>query len=226
VSASLSDLTIRTPADGGKRPCADGGPTSHRLRASQQSKPASKEAKMRKLIVSTYTTLDGKVDELQDWALPYDDDGVAAYHDDLLANSDGLLLGRKTYEIFAAIWPPRAGKLPYVDKINSMPKYVASTTLRDLEWENSHLIEGDAAQGVAKLKQQAGQDLVVYGGQDFMDSLLEHDLVDEYRILVAPVLLGRGRCLLKDGARRVNLELVDTTVIPPGMAVLTYQPVR
>jgi dihydrofolate reductase len=181
---------------------------------------------MGKLIVSTYATLDGKVDELQDWALPYDDDGVAAYHDDLLANSDGLLLGRKTYEIFAAIWPPRAGKLPYVDKINSMPKYVASTTLRDLEWENSHLIEGDAAQGVAKLKQQAGRDLVVYGGQDFMDSLLEHDLVDEYRILVAPVLLGRGRCLLKDGARRVNLELVDTTVIPPGMAVLTYQPLR
>ena len=180
---------------------------------------------MRKLIVSTYATLDGKVDKLQDWALPYDD-RVAAYHDDLLANSDGLLLGRKTYEIFAAIWPPRAGKLPYVDKINSMPKYVASTTLRDLEWENSHRIEGDAAQGVAKLKLQAGRDLVVYGGQDFMDSLLEHDLVDEYRILVAPVLLGRGRCLLKDGARRVNLELVDTTVIPPGMAVLTYQPLR
>jgi dihydrofolate reductase len=107
-----------------------------------------------------------------------------------------------------------------------MPKYVASTTLRDLEWENSHLIEGDVAEGVAKLKRQAGQDLVVYGGQDFMHSLLEHDLVDEYRILVAPVLLGKGRCLLKDGARRVNLELVDTTVIPPGVAILTYQPAR
>src|SRR6478672_6403845 len=121
---------------------------------------------------------------------------------------------------------PPSGKLPYVDKINSMPKYVASTTLRDLQWENSRLIEGDVAEGVATLKQQPGQDLVVYGGQDLTHSLLEHDLVDEYRILVSPVLLGRGRCLHKDGARRVNLKLVDTTVIPPGVAVLTYQPTR
>ena len=125
---------------------------------------------MRKLIVSTYATLDGRVDEIQDWALPYDDAAVARYHDDLLANSDGLLLGRKTYEVFAAIWPPRSGKLPYVDKLNSMPKYVASTTLRDLQWENSRLIEGDIAEGVATLKQQAGQDLVVYGGQDLTHS--------------------------------------------------------
>ena len=194
--------------------------------ASVPEKPTPKEAPMRKLIVSTYATLDGRVDEIQDWALPYDDAGAARYHDDLLANSDGLLLGRKTYEVFAAIWPPRSGKLPYVDKINSMPKYVASTTLRDLQWENSRLIEGDVAEGVAALKQQAGQDLVVYGGQDLTHSLLEHDLVDEYRILVSPVLLGTGRCLLKDGARRVNLKLVDTTVIPPGVAVLTYQPAR
>jgi dihydrofolate reductase len=181
---------------------------------------------MRKLIVSTYATLDGRVDEIQDWALPYDDAGTARYHDDLLANSDGLLLGRKTYEVFAAIWPPRSGKLPYVDKINSMHKYVASTTLRDLQWENSRLIEGDVAEGVATLKQQAGQDLVVYGGQELTHILLEHDLVDEYRILVSPVLLGTGRGLLKDGTRRVNLKLVDTTVIPPGVAVLTYQPTR
>jgi dihydrofolate reductase len=179
---------------------------------------------MRKVIVSTYATLDGRVEELQDWALPYDDDATARYHADLLANSDGLLLGGKTYELFAAIWPPRAGKIPYVDKINSMPKYVASTTLKDLEWENSHLIDGDAAAGVAKLKEQDGQDLVVYGGQDFTHSLLDHDLVDEYRILVAPVLFGKGRRLHDDGARRVNLELVDTTVMPPGVAILTYRP--
>jgi dihydrofolate reductase len=181
---------------------------------------------MRKVIASTYVTLDGRVDELQEWAAPYDSDAVAKYHSDLLANSDGLLLGRKTYEIFAAIWPPRSGKLPYGDKINSMAKYVASTTLRDLEWENSHLIEGDVAEGVAKLKQQPGQDLVVYGGRALTRSLQEHDLIDEYRIMVHPVLLGKGRSLFKDGAQRVNLDLVDTTVIPPGVAILTYQPVR
>jgi dihydrofolate reductase len=181
---------------------------------------------MRRVIVSTYVTLDGRVDEVRDWVVPWDDDGVANYHTDLLTNSDGLLLGRKTYEIFAAIWPPRSGKFPYVDKLNSMAKYVASTTLEDLEWENSHLIGGDVADGVAKLKQQPGQDLVMYGSHDLMHRLLEHVLIDEYRVLVHPVLLGKGRSFLKDGAERVNLDLVDTTVIPSGVAILTYQPVQ
>jgi dihydrofolate reductase len=171
-------------------------------------------------------TLDGRVDETRDWALPYNDDGVAKYHTDLLANSDGLLLGRKTYEIFAAIWPPLSGKVPYVDKLNSMAKYVATTTLKDLKWANSHLIDGEVAAGVAKLKQQPGQDLVMYGCHDLMHSLLEHDLIDEYRILVHPVLLAKGRSFLKEGAERVNLDLVDTTVFPSGVAILTYQPVR
>ena len=181
---------------------------------------------MRKVIVSTYVTLDGKVDDLPDWVVPYDDDALVKYHTGLLANSDGLLLGRKTYEIFAAIWPPRSGRLTYVDKLNSMAKYVASTTLGDLEWENSHLIEGDVADGVTELKQQPGRDLVVYGGLGLIHELLEHDLIDEYRFLVHPVLLGKGRSFFKDGAERVNLHLVDTTVIPPGVATLTYQPVR
>jgi dihydrofolate reductase len=185
-----------------------------------------KETKMRKLIVSTYATLDGRVDEIRDWAVPYNDDGAAEYHTDLLANSDGLILGRKTYEIFAATWPALSGKLSYVDKLNSMAKYVTSTTLKDLEWENSHLIEGDAAEGVAELKQQPGQDLVMYGCHDLMHGLLEHDLIDEYRILVHPVLLGKGRSFLEDGAERLNLDLVDTTVVPPGVAILTYRPVR
>jgi dihydrofolate reductase len=181
---------------------------------------------MRKVIVSTYMTLDGRVDEIRGWALPYDDDAAAEYHADLLMNSDGLLLGRKTYEIFAAIWPSRSGELPYVDKMNSMTKHVASTTLRDLEWENSRLIEGDVAEDVARLKQQPGQDLVMYGCHDLMHSLLEHDLIDEYRVLVHPVLLGKGRSFLKDSAERVNLDLVDTTMIPSGVTILTYQPVR
>lgn len=178
---------------------------------------------MRKVIVSTYMTLDGRVDEPRDWAVPYDDDGAAKYHTDLLMNSDGLLLGRKTYEMFAALFPARSGEFPYVDRINSMAKYVASTTLKDLEWENSHLIEGDVAEGVAQLKEQPGQDLIMYGCHGLMHSLLEHDLIDEYRILVQPVLLGKGRSFLEDGAERVNLDLVDTTVIPSGVAILTYQ---
>jgi dihydrofolate reductase len=181
---------------------------------------------MRKVIVSTNVTLDGRVDEVLDWALPFDDDEFVKYHTELLRNSDGVLLGRRTYEQFAAVWPSRSGDSPVADPINSMPKYVASTTLKDLEWENSHLIEGDVPEGVAKLKQQPGKDLIVYGSRDLIHSLLEHDLVDEYRLWVYPVVLGTGRTFFKEGVERMGLDLVDTTVIPPGVAILTYQPER
>ena len=181
---------------------------------------------MRKLIVSNYVSLDGRVDDLQDWAIPFDDDGAVEYHTALMAHSDGLLLGRRTYELFAALWPPRAGTLPYVDTFNQMAKYVASTTLTDLAWENSRLIEGDVAEGVAKLKQQPGQDLVMYGCHELTHSLLEHDLIDEFRMLVQPVLVGKGRTFLDDGAPRVDLELVDTSVLSAGVAALTYRPAR
>jgi dihydrofolate reductase len=183
---------------------------------------------MRKVIVSAYATLNGKVDDLQEWVASHNSGAVSGYHAALLANCDGLLLGRKTYEVFAAMWPLRAGQIDYADKINSVAKYVASATLKDgdLKWENSHLIDGDLVQGVAELKQRGGQDPVVYGCPAFSNSLLENDLVDEYRILLHPVLLGKGRNLLQDGERRVDLELVDSTVIPPGVVVLTYRPVR
>jgi dihydrofolate reductase len=181
---------------------------------------------MRKVIVSTYVTLNGKVDGIRDWALPFNNKEAVKYHTDLLANSDGLIMGRKTYEIFAGLWPSLAGQFPYVDKMNSMAKYVASTTLTDLQWENSRVIVGDVAAGVAELKQQPGQDLVLYGCHDLMHSLLEHDLIDQYRLLVHPVLLGTGRSFLEDGAERVNLDLVDSCVLPSGVAILTYDPVR
>lgn len=179
---------------------------------------------MRKLIGSTYATLDGRVDDVQHWTIPYDSESAVEYHDDLLKDADGLLLGRRTYEIFSAIWPVRAGELAYVDRMNAMTKHVASTTLTDLEWENSRLIEGDVAEEVAELKRGPGQDLVVYGGRDLVATLLEHRLVDEYRVLVHPVLLRTGRTILPDGGDRLNLRLVDTTVIAPGVAVLVYRP--
>jgi dihydrofolate reductase len=181
---------------------------------------------MRKLIVSSYVTLDARVDDVQDWVVPYNDEEAVSYHAGLLANSDGLLLGRRTYELFSALWPPRSGELPYIDKINRMPKYVASTTLSELEWENSTLIEGDAAEGVAELKRQPGQDIVMYGCHDLMHRLLEHDLVDEFRMLVHPVLFGKGRTFFDDGAGPVKLTLADAVVKPSGVAVLTYRPVR
>src|SRR5215208_797268 len=176
---------------------------------------------MRKVIVSTNVTLDGRVDEVRDWALPGDDDGFVKHHTDLLSHSDGLLLGRKTYEFFAAVWPSRSGNFP--GRLNGIAKYVASTKLEDLEWENSHLIEADVARAVATRKQQPGQDLGVYGSNDLKHSLLEHDLIDEYQLWVHPVVLGKGRSFFEEGVERMDLDLVDTTVIPPGVAILTYR---
>jgi dihydrofolate reductase len=179
---------------------------------------------MRKVIVSNSVTLDGRVDEVRDWALPGDDDEFVKHQTELLSDSDGLLLGRNTYEFFAAVWPSRSGEFP--DRMNSIAKYVASSTLKDLEWENSHLIEGDVPEAVAKLKQQPGQDLIVYGSHNLTLSLLEHDLIDEYQLWVYPVVLGKGRTFFEDGVERMALDLVDTTVIPPGVAILTYQSQR
>jgi dihydrofolate reductase len=175
---------------------------------------------MRKLIVSNNVTLDGRVDEVRDWALPGNDEEFVRHHTELLSHSDGLVLGRKSYEFFAAVWPSRSGAFP--DRMNSIAKYVASTTLKDLEWENSHLLEGDVPEAVATLKQEPGQDLVVYGSHDLAHNLLEHDLVDEYQLWVHPAVLGRGRRFFEDGVE-LALDLVDTTVIRPGVAILTYQ---
>ena len=177
---------------------------------------------MRKVIVSNNVTLDGRVDEVRDWALPSDDDEFVKHQTDLLSHSDALLLGRRTYEFFAAVWPSRSGEFP--DRMNSIAKYVASSTIKDLEWENSHLIEGDVPEAVAKLKQEPGQDLVIYGSHDLIHSLLEQDLIDEYQLWVYPVVLGKGRSFFEDGVERMALDLVDTTLIPPGVAILTYQP--
>jgi dihydrofolate reductase len=181
---------------------------------------------MRKLIVSTYVTLDGRMDELRDWVVPYNDDKAARYHTDLVMQTDGMLVGRKTYEIFAAIWPARSGESPYIDRFNSMTKYVASTTLKKLTWENSQRIEGDVPDAVTKLKKQPGKDLIMYGCRELMHSLLKHDLIDEYRIWVHPVVLGKGRTFFDEGVKRMAFDLVDTTVISRGVAVLTYHSKR
>jgi dihydrofolate reductase len=110
--------------------------------------------------------------------------------------------------------------------MNSIAKYVASTTLKDPEWENSHLIEGDVPEAVAKLKQEPGQDLVIYGSNDLMQTLLKRELIDEFQLWVYPVVLGKGRTFFRDGVERMPLNLVDTTVLSAGVAILTYQPQR
>ena len=187
---------------------------------------------MRRIISSTYVTLDGVIQPL-DWS--GQNAGLDAtkerntYARELLFSADALIMGRGTYEGFAAHWPNQTaesdgpGAEGLTDRINSMPKYVVSTTLKGpLSW-NSTLIEGDVVQEVAKLKQQPGKDIVMYGCGQLARTLLEHGLMDEFRFWVFPVVRGGGYRLFEDGFR-ADLELVDTRVFSTGFVVLTCRP--
>ena len=173
---------------------------------------------MRKLVESTFMTLDGVISRPQDWSPPYWDDEHTAYAGKLLDPADALLLGRDTYEGFAAAWPGRPGE--YADKINSMPKHVASRTLTETTW-NASLIEGDVAEAVAALKEQDGGDIIKYGTGELDRALVENQLVDEFHFWVFPVVVGKGDRLF-DGLDLTSLKLVDTSRFESGIVVLVY----
>ena len=175
---------------------------------------------MRKLVESTFVTLDGVISSPQTWGSPYWDDEHAAYANDMLFAADALLLGRVTYEGFAQAWPPRAGADDYTDRINAMPKYVASTTLEETTW-NATLVKGDVAAEVAKLKEQPGRDLLKVGTGVFDRTLIRHNLVDEFHFWKFPVVAGSGQRLL-DGIDTTHLKFVDQTTFKSGIVVLVY----
>jgi dihydrofolate reductase len=135
-----------------------------------------------------------------------------------------LLLGRKTYEGFAAAWPSVEGE--FADKFNSMPKYVVSSTLGEPEWNNSTVLKGDLAEEVGKLKSEHNGDIVVHGSARLVQALLENDLVDELRLMVFPVVLGSGKRLFGETSDKKPLRLVDSKVVGDGVAILTYQPAK
>jgi dihydrofolate reductase len=136
--------------------------------------------------------------------------------------SEALLLGRVTYEGFAAAWPSRDGE--FADKFNTMPKYVVSTTLEDPEWNNSIVLKGDVAEEVAKVTERHDGDIVVHGSARLVQTLLEHGLVDELRLMVFPVVLGDGKRLFGDTSDKKALRLVDSKVVGDGVTILVYQP--
>jgi dihydrofolate reductase len=142
--------------------------------------------------------------------------------DQSMRKADALLLGRKTYEIFAAHWPNVGDDDPMAAKLNSVDKYVASTTLDKVEWQNSTLIKGDVAEEVAKLKDEKAE-IQVPGSQNLIQTLLKHDLIDEYRLLTFPVVLGAGKKLFADGTIPTNLKLVDTKTSSTGVAISIYE---
>jgi dihydrofolate reductase len=176
---------------------------------------------MRKLLESTFVTLDGVISNPQNWSGPYWDDEHSAYSQSLMADTEALLLGRVTYEGFAEVWPTRGGD-PYTDKFNAMPKYVASRTLTETKW-NSHLLEGDAVEAVARLKEEDGGNLLKFGTGEFSKALLDAKLVDEYHLWVFPAIAGSGDRVF-DGQALTHLELLGSTTFKSGIIVHKLAP--
>jgi dihydrofolate reductase len=191
-----------------------------------------------KLVVGAFLSLDGVMQapggpdedreggfDLGGWLVPYADEDMGEFMVNSIKNTDALLLGRKTYDIFAAHWPKVTDQNdPIATKLNSMPKYVASRTLDKVEWNNSTLLQGDAADAVAELKRQPGGLLQTQGSSELVQTLMRHDLVDEYRLLVYPVVLGKGKRLFREGNVPAALRLVDTKISGTGIAMHTYEP--
>jgi dihydrofolate reductase len=186
---------------------------------------------MSKLVVSEFVTLDGVMEDpggaegfdRGGWAFKFErgPEGDKFKLDEVLA-AEALLLGRKTYEGFAAVWPTVTDEVGFAEKMNTMPKYVVSTTLADPEWNNSNVIKGDIAAEVARLKEEAGGDILVAGSGQLVGMLMQHDLVDEFRLMVFPVVLGSGKRLFPDGADTAAFRLVEAR--PAGsVAIITLQ---
>ena len=158
------------------------------------------------------------------WQRPYFDAVLGATAADGMAATDAYLFGRKTYEQMATYWPTAPEHDPYAQHLNATQKYVASRTLRDLQWQNSTLIEGDVAEKVVMLKDQPGQNIAVLGSGELVQTLIKEDLIDEYFLAVFPIVLGSGKRLFRDADGVRRLSLVDSKTTSTGGVLLTYRP--
>jgi dihydrofolate reductase len=158
-----------------------------------------------------------------EWSSPYWNDEIAKFKLDELLATDAHLLGRVTYQGFAAAWPSRTDEEGFADKMNNLPKYVVSTTLEKAGWNNSTIIKENVAAEVSKLKEQSGQDILVAGSAMLVNTLVGHELIDEYRLLVYPVVLGSGKRLFRD-VTNIAMKLVETKPFSSGVVLLRYQP--
>ena len=187
---------------------------------------------MRKLVVADYVTIDGVMQDpggvgeipLGGWSNAYFNDELAKQQFDLLFASDALVLGRKTFDGFAAAWPSmEATEGEFAVRMNSMPKYVASRSHKGpLPW-NGTLLRDDLAGHITELKRQAGKDLLVYGSGELIETLSRHRLVDEYRLMIFPVAVGQGKHLFRDGGPKTEFELADMQRTSTGVVTLTYR---
>jgi class 3 adenylate cyclase/dihydrofolate reductase len=187
-----------------------------------------------RLVVTAFVTLDGIIeapgfDEHRSgrnaWALRFQGDEDEVFNKGQAMSADAFLLGRRTWQIWAAFWPTQTGgDQELTDQMNGIPKYVVSNTLKRADWNNTTIISGDIAARVAKLKEQPGGDMLVYGSPDLVDELLRHQLVDEYRLLVYPVILGSGKRMFRDRIDTHFLRLVESREFPSGVVLLRYVP--
>jgi dihydrofolate reductase len=186
------------------------------------------------IVAAEYLTVDGVMQDpggvgeitAGGWSGQFWDEDLANLQSELLFASDALLLGRVTYEGFAATWPDMEHEEgPFAKKMNSMPKYVASSTTRDLKW-NATPIDGDLTEQVRELKRDSEQNLLIYGSASLVRLLLEHELIDRYRMIIHPVVLGAGKPLFGAGPAPKQLRLTGTTATSKGVVVLDYEPAR
>ena len=174
---------------------------------------------MRKLIISTFLSLDGVMEE-PSWMMPYRDEESGHFKRDELQNADALLLGRVTYEEFAKYWPTSTDER-WAPRMNAVPKFVASNTLSEATW-NAQIIRGDIAAEVARIKARDGGNILIYGSADLIASLLPHNLIDEFRLIVFPVVLGAGKRLFHSGTP-TTLQLIETRTFDFGAVALIYR---
>jgi dihydrofolate reductase len=188
---------------------------------------------MGKIVKSNFVSLDGVVQDpagnegfrLGGWVGPLKDrQDLSKLALDEALGAEALLLGRRSYEFLAALWPSRSGEL--ADRLNSLPKYVVSSTLEDPDWNNSTVLKGDVVEEVSKLKQELNGEIVVPASFQLLHTLIEHDLVDELRLMIIPVVLGAGERLFGESSDKKPMRLVDNQTIDNGVAFLTYEPVR
>jgi len=184
---------------------------------------------MRKLIASAWTTLDGifDADSMAQWFMPYDSIERQEYIRQGILTSDAILLGRKTYEMLASYWSQQKNnEMGVAAKLNSVPKFVVSSTLKKAEWNNSTIIKENVIEEITKLKQQPGKEIQIEGSATLVQSLMEANLIDEYKLLVHPIIMASGKRFFKDGMNTTRLKLVKTQTLDLGVILLCYQPAK
>lgn len=180
---------------------------------------------MRKLVISEWITLDGIFDaeSMAQWFMPYDSPARQEIIREGILSCDAILFGRKTYEMLAPYWSQlKNNEMGIADKLNNVPKYVVSNSLPEATWQNSTIISGDVAAAVKKLKEQPGREIQIEGSAELVQSLIAAGLIDEFKFIVQPVIMGSGKRFFKDGKVPVGLQLVESRTLDKGVMVLTY----